>query len=90
MSVDNLLFVPDIMSRYKVSAPTARKIMRQMHHMEKPKLAVTERALVAYEIEQGQGPGERKNSQTRKKNSRANKNERFVWIPGVSRIPLRS
>ena len=90
MSVDNLLFVPDIMARYRVSAPTARKIMRQMHHMEKPKLAVTERALIAYEMEQGQAPGERKNSQTRKKNSRANKNERFVWVPGVSRVPLRS
>lgn len=88
--MDKLMFVPDIMARYQVSAPTARKIMRQMQHMEKPKLAVTERALVAYEIEQGQGPGERKNSQTRKKNSRANKNERFVWVPGVSRVPLRS
>ena len=88
--MDNLLFVPDIMARYQVSAPTARKIMRQMHHMENPKLAVTERALVAYEIEQRQGPGERKNSQTRKKNSRANKNERFTWIPGVSRVPLRN
>ena len=88
--MDNLLFVPDIMARYQVSAPTARKIMRQMHHMEKPKLAVTELALVAYEVEQGQGPGERKNSQTRKKNSRANKNERFTWIPGVSRVPLRN
>ena len=88
--MDNLMFVPDIMARYQVSAPTARKIMRQMHHMEKPKLAVTERALVAYEIEQGQGPGGRKNSQMRKKNSRANKNERFVWVPGVSRVPLRN
>ena len=88
--MDKLMFVPDIMARYQVSAPTARKIMRQMHHMEKPKLAVTERALVAYEMEQGQGPGERKNSQTRKKNSRANKNERFVWVPGVSRVPLRN
>ena len=88
--MDNLLFVPDIMARYQVSAPTARKIMRQMIHMEKPKLAVTERALVAYEIEQGQGPGEIKNSQTRKKNSRANKNEQSTWIPGVSRVPLRS
>ena len=88
--MDNLLFVPDIMARYQVSAPTARKIMRQMHHMEKPKLAVTEHALVAYEIEQGQGPEERKNLQMRKKNSRANKNERFTWIPGVSRVPLRN
>lgn len=34
--------------------------MRQMHHMEKPKLAVTERALIAYEMEQGQAPGEKK------------------------------
>lgn len=88
MSVDNLLFVPDIMARYQVSAPTARKIMRQMHHMEKPKLAVTERALVAYEIEQGQGPGENKDA--KKKRVKAKKNERFTWIPGVSRVPLRS
>ena len=86
MSLDNLLFVPDIMARYQVSAPTARKIMRQMHHMEKPKLAVTERALVAYEIEQGQGPGEKKPAQKR----REKKNERFVWVPGVSRVPLRN
>lgn len=86
--MDNLLFVPDIMARYQVSAPTARKIMRQMHHMEKPKLAVTERALVAYEIEQGQGPGESKDA--KKKRVKAKKNERFVWAPGVSRVPLRS
>ena len=88
MSVDNLLFVPDIMARYQVSAPTARKIMRQMHHMEKPKLAVTERALVAYEIEQGQGPGESKDA--KKKRVKAKKNERFVWVPGVSRVPLKT
>lgn len=86
--IDNLLFVPDIMARYQVSAPTARKIMRQMHHMEKPKLAVTERALVAYEIEQGQGPEESKDA--KKKHVKAKKNERFTWIPGVSRVPLRN
>lgn len=86
--MDNLLFVPDIMSRYKVSAPTARKIMRQMHHMGKPKLAVTERALVAYEIEQGQAPEEKKPAQ--KKRMKAKKNERFVWVPGVSRVPMRN
>lgn len=86
--MDKLMFVPDIMARYQVSAPTARKIMRQMHHMEQPKLAVTERALVAYEIEQGQGPGENKDA--KKKRVKAKKNERFVWVPGVSRIPLRS
>ena len=85
--MDNLLFVPDIMARYQVSAPTARKIMRQMHHMEKPKLAVTERALVAYEIEQGQGPGEKKPTKKKRGNT---KNERFTWIPGVSRVPLRN
>lgn len=86
--MDNLLFVTDIMARYQVSAPTARKIMRQMIHMEKPKLAVTERALVAYENEQWQGPGENKDA--KKKRVKAKKNERFVWVPGVSRIPLRS
>ena len=84
--MENLLFVPDIMTRYQVSAPTARKIMRQMHHMEKPKLAVTERALIAYEMEQGQAPGEKKPAQKK----RVKKSERFVWIPGVSRIPLRN
>ena len=88
--MDNLLFVPDIMARYQVSAPTARKIMRQMHHMEKPKLAVTERALVAYEIEQGQGPGEKNSENAKKKRVKAKKNERFTWIPGVSRVPLRN
>ena len=86
--MDNLLFVPDIMARYRVSAPTARKIMRQMIHMERPKLAVTERALIAYEMEHGQAPGEKKPAQ--KKRVKAKKNERFVWVPGVSRIPLRS
>ena len=83
--MDNLLFVPDIMARYQVSAPTARKIMRQMHHMEKPKLAVTERALIAYEMEQGQAPGEKKPAQKK----RGKKSERFVWVPGVSRVPMR-
>lgn len=88
--MDNLLFVPDIMARYQVSAPTARKIMRQMHHMEKPKLAVTERALVAYEIEQGQGPEEKNSENAKKKRVKEKKNERFTWIPGVSRVPLRN
>lgn len=84
--MENLLFVPDIMARYQVSAPTARKIMRQMHHMEKPKLAVTERALIAYEMEQGQAPWEKKPAQKK----RGKKNERFVWVPGVSKIPMRT
>ena len=54
--MDSLLFVPDIMARYQVSAPTARKIMRQMHHMEKPKFAVTERAKADtwYKLENGE------------------------------------
>ena len=85
--MDNLLFVPDIMARYHVSAPTARKIMRQMPHIEKPKLAVTERALIAYEIEQLQAPVEKKPAKKKRGNT---KNERFTWIPGVSRVPLRS
>lgn len=50
------LFVPDIMNRYQVSAPTARKIMRQMIHMEKPKLAVYESTVWAYERERMETP----------------------------------
>lgn len=48
--MEKLLFVPDIMARYHCSAPTARKYMRQMIHMEDP-LAVTESALLAWEHE---------------------------------------
>ena len=46
--MDHLLFVQDIMARYRCSAPTARKRMRQMIHMEQP-LAVTEWAVRAWE-----------------------------------------
>ena len=46
--MDKLLFVQDIMARYRCSAPTARKRMRQMIHMEKP-LAVTEWAVATWE-----------------------------------------
>ena len=55
--MDNLLFVPDIMARYQVSAPTARKIMRQMIHMENPKLAVSESTVLAYERDRMETPG---------------------------------
>lgn len=48
--MDHLLFVPDIMARYHCSAPTARKYMRQMIHMEGP-LAVKEWAVRAWEDE---------------------------------------
>lgn len=50
-NVNQLLFVPDIQQRYKVSAPTARKIMRNMLHLEYPKLAVKEQDLLARENE---------------------------------------
>lgn len=46
------------------------------------------RALVAYEIEQGQGPGETKDA--KKKRVKTKKNERFFWVPGVSRVPLKN
>lgn len=62
--MDKLLFVPDIQARYQVSAPTARKIMRQMIHFETPKLAVRETAVRAYELEREQMPDEQKRKKT--------------------------
>lgn len=62
--MDKLLFVPDIMARYQVSAPTARKIMRRCVHMEQPKLAVAERALAQYEFEMNREPGQTKEAPT--------------------------
>ena len=56
--MDKLLFVPDIMARYHCSAPTARKRMRQMLHMEKP-LAVWESTLAAWEREKMKLPVEK-------------------------------
>ncbi|MBQ2028917.1 MAG: hypothetical protein II481_05680 [Clostridia bacterium] len=50
-NVNQLLLVPDIQERYQVSAPTARKIMRNMLHLEYPKLAVKEQDLLARENE---------------------------------------
>lgn len=58
--MDNLLFVPEIMARYHVSAPTARKIIRQCIHIEKPKLGVYESALSAYERNMMVEPGKKK------------------------------
>ena len=46
--MDNLLFVPDFMARYKCSAQTARKKIRQMIHLEKP-LCAPEWAVRAWE-----------------------------------------
>ena len=64
--MDKLLCVPDIMARYQVSAPTARKIMRKCVHMDLPKLAVTERALAQYEFEMNREPGQTKEEPKRK------------------------
>jgi len=58
--VERLLFVPEIMERYQVSAPTARKIIRQCIHIEKPKLGVYESALSAYERNMMVEPGKKK------------------------------
>ena len=46
--MERLMSVSDICARYQVKAATARKIMRDMEHMEKP-LMVTERAVAAWE-----------------------------------------
>lgn len=46
--MERLYSVKDICDRYQVKDVTARKIMRDMVHMEKP-LMVSERALIAWE-----------------------------------------
>ena len=58
--MEKLLFVPEIMTRYQVSAPTARQIIRQCIHIEKPKLGVYESALNAYERNMMVEPGKKK------------------------------
>lgn len=57
--MDHLLFVGDIMARYRCSRPTAIKRMRQMIHMERP-LAVTEWAVKAWEDERTVNPADAK------------------------------
>lgn len=86
--MEKLLFVPEVMERYQVSAPTARKIMREMSHIEKPKLAVTESAVRAYEQEMQVRPGEKEKAPGKKRQKA--KIKAGGWVPGVSRIPLRS
>ena len=46
--MERLLSVKDIAARYQVTPPTARRIMRDMVHMEAP-LMVTERAVADWE-----------------------------------------
>ena len=58
--MEKLLFAPEIMERYQVSAPTARQIIRQCIHIEKPKLGVYESALSAYERNMMVEPGMKK------------------------------
>ena len=46
--MDRLYSVKDICARYQVTPATARKLMRDMEHMERP-LMVSERAVAAWE-----------------------------------------
>ena len=46
--MERLYSVKDICERYQVTRPTARKLMRDMDHMEQP-LMVSERAVIAWE-----------------------------------------
>lgn len=46
--MDRLYSVSDICARYQVKSATARRIMREMDHLEKP-LMVSERAVAAWE-----------------------------------------
>ena len=87
--MNKLLFVSDIQERYQVSAPTARKIMRSMVHIERPKLAVDENVLSAFEREQSESLTDNKKRKMKKNNSRNSAFFDTDWIPGVPDIPLR-
>lgn len=65
--MEKLLFVPEIMARYQVSAPTAWKIIRQCIHIEKPKLGVYESAVTAYERGMMAEPGRKEQHRKRKR-----------------------
>lgn len=65
--MEKLLFVPEIMARYQVSAPTARKIIRQCIHIEKPKLGAYESAVTAYERGMMAEPGRKEQTRKRKR-----------------------
>ena len=79
--MDRLLTVEDIMTRYRCSAQTARKYMRQMYHMEKP-LMVAESAVAAGEREKTVMPA-------RPEEKRKPKRVKFEeWVPGM-KIPRR-
>lgn len=47
--MDRLYSVQDVCERYQCKPATARKYMRDMEHMETPRLMVTERAVAAWE-----------------------------------------
>lgn len=47
--MEKLFSVRDICARYQVQSKTARKIMRDMTHIETPRLMVTERAVSDWE-----------------------------------------
>ena len=58
--MDRLLTVADMMERYQCSAPTARKLMRQMVHMEISGLKVRLGDVLAWEQERTVIPGTKK------------------------------
>jgi hypothetical protein len=47
--MEKLFSVQDMCERYQCKPTTARKYMRDMVHMERPRLMVTERALAEWE-----------------------------------------
>ena len=46
--MDKLFSVKDICDRYQIKAPTARKLMREMNHLQRP-LMVSERSVAEWE-----------------------------------------
>ena len=82
--MDRLLTAHDVAERYGVTDASGRNYIRRIPgHMEKP-LRVPESLLMAWEA--GRAVWE----QEPKKKRKSARPERFTWIPGVSKIPMRS
>lgn len=88
--MERLLTPRDIAQRYGVTQATGRNYIRRIAgHMENP-LRVAESLFRAWEAGRavwGQEPEKKSRESAKKKRGRPAKHE--VWIPGVSKIPMR-
>lgn len=87
--MERLLTAHDVAQRYGVTDASGRNYIRRIPgHLEKP-LRVPESALLRWEAGRAVWSDETPAKKPEKKISRKRK-DKFVWIPGVSKIPMRT